>query len=149
MSLTISLKPAETVDYAFALDLYLMTMRPLTSQLMTWDEGRQIASFAHQWRGDEVRIILLDGSEVGWIQTREEAPKIRLLQFFIMPDQQGRGIGSEVLAQLLAQGDSAGKPVTLAVLRNNPARRLYERFGFTVVDETGLKLRMERQSSPM
>jgi hypothetical protein len=41
-------------------------------------------------------------------------------------------------------GIPVGKPVILTVLRDNPARRRYERFGFSVVDEIGVKLRMRR-----
>ena len=33
-------------DYAFALRVYLSTMRPYTEELMVWDEQKQIASFA-------------------------------------------------------------------------------------------------------
>lgn len=142
----INFRPAEPGDYAFALDLYLIAMRPLTAELMTWDARKQIQAFAGQWHVEEARIILCNGADVGWMQARETTSEILLRQFFVSPGRQGRGIGSEALNQLLAHWDSAGKPVTLTVLRNNPARRLYERFGFAVVDEIGIKLRMKRPS---
>jgi GNAT superfamily N-acetyltransferase len=137
--------PAGHGDYEFALELHLMTMRPLTAELMTWDESKQTAAFARQWQVREAEIILCDGRDVGWMQARETISEVFLQQLFIAPDCQRRGIGSEALAQLLAQWDSVGKPVTLAALRNNPARRLYERFGFAVVDDIGVKVRMVRR----
>jgi ribosomal protein S18 acetylase RimI-like enzyme len=33
----------------------------------------------------------------------------------------------------------AGKPLALSVLKNNPALRFYERFGFSVISEAGVK----------
>jgi ribosomal protein S18 acetylase RimI-like enzyme len=71
---------------------------------------------------------------------------MRLQQFFISPDHQRRGIGTEVLNSLVAIWKATGKPVVLTVLKNNPARRLYERFGFSVVGEAGVKFEMERCS---
>jgi predicted GNAT family acetyltransferase len=46
---------------------------------------------------------------------------------------------------LLAGWVTSGKPVVLTVLKNNPARRLYERLGFAVAGEAGVKLEMRRE----
>jgi len=39
-------------------------------------------------------------------------------------------------------------PIVLGVLKNNPARRFYERLGFTVVGETDMKFMMRREPHP-
>jgi hypothetical protein len=49
-----------------------------------------------------------------------------------------------VLRGLLDSWIPTGKPLALTVLKNNPARRLYERFGFSVVGEAGVKFEMRR-----
>lgn len=129
-------------DFHMARNVYLVTMRPLTSELMTWDESRQSSGFAEQWKVEDVQIIVVDGKTVGWVQAAEMDSEIFLQQFFIEPEFQGRGIGSQVLESLLALWK---KPVILTVLRNNPAhQRLYERHGFTVVGEAGVKIKMRR-----
>jgi GNAT superfamily N-acetyltransferase len=132
--------------YAFALELYLSTMRPYTEELMVWDELRQRDSFAAQWKPDEVQIVTLDGKPVGWLQVSETPREVRLQQFFISTDHQRAGIGTEVLSSLVAIWKVIGKPVMLTVLKNNPARRLYERFGFSIVGEVGVKFEMKRCS---
>ena len=142
------LRPAKHSDYRFALELYLATMRPLTSQLMNWDEGKQRASFQRLWQVEQSRVIRCRNQDVGWIQAQERPGDILFQQFFISSEHHGRGLGSEVLRLLVAEWDSLSKPVTLTVLRNNPAWRLYQRFGFVVVDEVGVKLLM-RRSVPM
>ncbi|MCK1361408.1 GNAT family N-acetyltransferase [Bradyrhizobium sp. 199] len=142
MERTIHLYVATAAHYQFALELYLSTMRPYTQELMIWDDGKQRASFAALWNLSEVRIVAVDGIEVGWLQVQESSTEVRLLQFFIAPDRQGKGIGTEVLRELLAAWRATAKPVFLTVLKNNPARRLYERFGFSAVGDTGMKYEM-------
>jgi ribosomal protein S18 acetylase RimI-like enzyme len=44
----------------------------------------------------------------------------------------------------LAEGDAAGKSVTVHVERMNPALRLYERLGFSVAEDKGVYLFLER-----
>jgi ribosomal protein S18 acetylase RimI-like enzyme len=142
----IDLRRATEEHYQFALELYLSTMRPYTEELMVWDEAKQRGSFAAQWRLEEVQIITVDGVDVGWIQVAESPTEIRLQQFFISPDQPRAGIGTDVLRKLLATWRAAEKPVALNVLKNNPARRLYERVGFSVVGEAGVKYEMKLSS---
>ncbi|MBR0689074.1 GNAT family N-acetyltransferase [Bradyrhizobium manausense] len=143
MERSIHLNAATAEHYQFALELYLLTMRPYTQELMVWDEAKQRASFATLWKLSEVRIVAVDGREVGWLQVQESPTDVHLLQFFIAPDQQGSGIGTEVLRSLLPTWRAMAKPVLLTVLKNNPARRLYERLGFSVVGDSGVKYEMK------
>jgi GNAT superfamily N-acetyltransferase len=142
MTNRITLRPGTAADYGFALRLYLSTMKPYTEELMVWDEHKQIASFARQWKLEDVQIICLDGQAAGWLQALETPSEIILQQFFVAPDRQRMGIGAEVLTRLLDRWKPSGKPILLTVLKNNPARRLYERFGFSVFGEEGVKFQM-------
>jgi GNAT superfamily N-acetyltransferase len=144
MTGTIELKTATAEHYAFALELYLATMRPYTAELMVWDEQKQIASFAQRWKREDVRIIVLDGRDAGWMQAIETPSEIVLQQLFVVPERQGAGLGTRVLKDLLSRWEPTGKPIMLTVLKNNPARRLYERLGFSVVGEVGVKFEMRR-----
>ena len=111
-------------------------------ELGVWDEQQQRASFPAQWKREEVRIISIDGNDVGWLQVAELPTEIRLQKFFVSPQYQRSGIGTEVLSKLLATWRSTEKKIVLKVLKNNPARRLYERLGFSVIAEAGVVFRM-------
>ena len=124
------------------LGVYLLTMRPYVQELTVWDEQKQRTSFAAQWKLEEVRIISVDGTDVGWLQVAELPTEIRLQKFFVSPQYQRSGIGSEILSNLLATWRSTGKKIVLRVLKTNPARRLYERLGFSVVAEEDVTFRM-------
>ena len=142
MARRIDLQQATTEHYDFALQLYLLTMRPYLQELSVWDEQQQRTSFAAQWKREEVRIIRVDGKDVGWLQVAELPTEIRLQKFYVSPQCQRSGIGSEVLSNLLATWRSTGKTIVLRVLKNNPARRLYERLGFSVIAEAGVTFTM-------
>jgi ribosomal protein S18 acetylase RimI-like enzyme len=68
----------------------------------------------------------------------------RVVQLQIAPALQGRGIGERALRTVLRDADAATLPVTLKVLKGNPARRLYERLGFEVVSEDEREFHMRR-----
>ncbi len=60
----IELRPATSNDFEFALNLYLVTMRNPTAELMEWDENRQFVSFAQQWKLDDVKIIYFEAKKL-------------------------------------------------------------------------------------
>jgi ribosomal protein S18 acetylase RimI-like enzyme len=93
---------------------------------------------------EDVQVICVDSGDVGWLQATETPSEIILQQFFVTPEHQQAGIGTQVLRGLLESWMRTGKPLALTVLKNNPARRLYERFGFSVVSEAGAKFEMRR-----
>ena len=142
MARRIDLQQATAEHYDFALHLYLLTMRPYMQELMVWDEQEQRAIFAAQWKREEAKIISVDGKDAGWLQIAELPTEIRLQKFFVSPPWQRSGIGSEVLGDLLANWRPTGKRIVLRVLKNNPARRLYERLGFSVIADDGVVFRM-------
>ena len=62
--------------------------------------------------------------------------KTYIEQICVSAAARGKGIGRLLLQWAEAQARAAnGTSMTLSVLNGNPARRLYERFGFVVVPE--------------
>ena len=65
------------------------------------------------------------------------------LQFYIAREHQNLGTGTQVLRDLIAEARLKNKVVSLGVMKNNPARRLYEREGFKLVGENDYKFLMK------
>ena len=131
----VALRAARPVDYGFARQLYAMTMRDPIERAFGWDEYRQDLSFARQYVQSEVRIITLNGRDIGWHQTRSVGPTLHLFQFYIAPAWQNQAIGGVVLKRVLARVEGRGRDAALSVMKENPARRLYERHGFRATHE--------------
>ncbi len=140
----IEFRPARPHDFDFVRNLYVKTLRSYAS---TWesrvDEGNE-AEFATLWRPQDTNIILCDDEEVGWLEIRETEGEVFLKQFYMAPAHQRRGIGSRAMRWLIEEWQDTGKPMALFVLKNNPARRLYERFGFKITSEIDHRLLKRR-----
>ena len=76
--------------------------------------------------------------------TSSQPDAVKLHRVFLLPEAQGRGIGTRLVEEVLAASRATRRPVRLRVLRVNPARRLYERLGFKVTGETETHFEMER-----
>lgn len=136
----VRLRAYEARDFDFARRLYFETMRWAIERVFGWDEARQHASFAEWFTPGEVRVITADGLDVGWIQQRLEHEYILLGSIYVVPAMQRKGIGSRVIQDLLKLAGQKSKPVTLAVMKINPALALYERLGFRITHEDEYKL---------
>jgi len=121
-------------------------MRTVTASVLAWDEARQAASFDARFVPGEVGIIRLDDRDIGWMQIAESEEELFLKQFFVHPDCQRRGIGTQLLQALIERAAQTRKAVTLGVVKGNPARSLYERHGFLVASEDQYKVYMVRKS---
>jgi ribosomal protein S18 acetylase RimI-like enzyme len=141
----INLRPARPDDYSFALNRYLETIKPYASAWFSWVPEEQEALFSDLWRPGDTGIIILDGTDVGWVEIRQTGDEIFLKQLYVAPAYQGQGIGTHIVLRLLAEWTGTARSMALFVLKNNPAVRFYERLGFSVVHETKTKFVMRRE----
>ena len=139
----LKLRPATPDDAEFLYQLLKTTMRDYVEQLWGWDEEWQRTYFDMRFDPAKNQIVVLNDRDVGVISTERREEAVHVSGFYILPEYQGQGIGTKVLQALLADTFRDGLPVTLGVLRGNPAQRLYERLGFVVVGETETRLKMK------
>ena len=126
---------------------------------MPWDEAQKDAFLRSQfdaqdawWREHYAEasfdVVLVDGELAGRLYVHRGASEIRIVDIALLPEHRGSGIGTSLLHDLLAEADAAGKSVTIHVERLNPALRLYERLGFSVAEDKGVYLFLERPPQP-
>jgi GNAT superfamily N-acetyltransferase len=139
----IVLAPFTTDDRDFAFHVAEATMRAYVEQAFGhWDGNDQ------RRRSDEnepaiCRIIVVDGVRAGILVVEDRPDEIFLARIFVLPTFQRRGIGSALIQSLMQRARAERKPLRLRVLAVNPARRLYERLGFTVTHQTPERFYME------
>ena len=80
--------------------------------------------------------ILLFDKAVGFWGFDELSDTIDSVTIQLITEVQGQGLGSCYLEQLVELSTRTNKSTLLKVFKSNPARKLYERFGFKVYDET-------------
>lgn len=134
---------AEARDWAF--EVKRAAMGPHIAARWGWDEAFQRDLHARRFAEKPFHAVLLGGRRLGtvsWMALPDGA--LRLGEFYLPPEAQGRGLGTRALRHLLALADARGAPVRLEHLRWNPVGRLYARHGFVAVGGTDVHVLMER-----
>jgi len=139
----ITLRSARTQDYDYCASLYFAGMERIIREL-NLDRVAQAAGFRQQWELTQIRIITLDGADIGWLQSTTQGDALFLAQLFVDGSFQRRGIGTEVMNRLIAEAMRTRQAVTLGVVKTNPALRLYQRLGFRITHEDDRKFYMRR-----
>jgi RimJ/RimL family protein N-acetyltransferase len=85
---------------------------------------------------------------VGWISADDGAHDVDIADIQILPAHQRKGHGRAAIGIVVREAFAAGRAVTLGVLKNNPARSLYERLGFAAIGATKTHVLMKLPYSP-
>ena len=137
----VALRPALQQDFDYCRHLYFAEMKWIIEELHL-DQAAQENGFQQQWNPTQVRIIALDGADIGWLQTITQDHELFVAQMFLDHPFQRRGIGTEVMKRLITEAARFNQTVRLNVVKINPARRLYERLGFRITHEDDRKFYM-------
>jgi ribosomal protein S18 acetylase RimI-like enzyme len=79
---------------------------------------------------------VVEGKDVGVLKTEEREGELYLGLIEILPGYQGQGLGTTIIRGLRQKAHRQGRALSLHVLKANPrAHALYERLGFSVVEE--------------
>lgn len=141
----VTYRPMAEDDLPFVAALYASTRAEEVAQT-GWSEEMQRAFLAQQHLAQhhhyqahfpkaEWLIVEAAGEPIGRLYLDERDDDLHLIDISLTPERRGGGIGTAILEDLLDQARGLGKSVTLFVEPPNPARRLYDRFGFTADPE--------------
>jgi len=130
------LRPATAGDFAFLHALHVATLKAYVTQTWGWDDAAQAARFREGFRPEASQIVMIGEREAGTLAVERCPDAFFIANIAITPEHQGRGLGAAIIGGVLAEAARMGFATRLQVLRVNPARRLYERLGFTIEGET-------------
>ncbi|MBW4469714.1 MAG: GNAT family N-acetyltransferase [Stenomitos rutilans HA7619-LM2] len=131
----IETRSASEADFNFLVDLHRQTFRSYVEQNWSWDEVRQRQELHEDFHAFPYDVVCDGGVAIGVISVVDEGEALLLQYIAILPTHQRQGLGTQLVRQLQAQAFEKGVPVTLHVLKINPAKALYERLGFVVTGE--------------
>jgi len=140
----LELRPAAESDFETVFAITMATMRAYVEATWgIWDEAEHRSRIRDSFDPSTHRLVHVDGQLAGLLAAKEHAEHVQLVKVFLLPPFQGRGIGTRLVRQVMAQAAAQERRVRLRVLRVNPAQRLYLRLGFVITDETPKRLYME------
>ncbi|MES2708616.1 MAG: GNAT family N-acetyltransferase [Verrucomicrobiota bacterium] len=143
----IRLRPAEERDIPFLLELRRVTMQGVITNHYPWENGAQTERVMlhfecarmvslHQESSDggpENRNFIPE-TDAGLLKVIPLSTGLELCQIQLLPAWQGRGLGTRLIRMVQGEAKAAGLPLTLHVLRSNPALALYRKLGFQIVE---------------
>lgn len=156
--MSITLRPMTPDDTPFLFQVYASTrleeLAPLgwtpdeIGAFLTQQFTAQHQFYQEHYENATYSVILLDGQPVGRLYLARWPAEIRIMDIALLPPYRGRGIGSALLRDILAEGQRSGKRVSIHVEKFNLALRLYERLGFRQTVDRGVYWLMEWQPTP-
>jgi ribosomal protein S18 acetylase RimI-like enzyme len=137
-------------DEPFLFRLYASTRTEELAPLQ-WPEAQKAAFLDSQARAqhtdyqrnyaDADWLVIAHGdAEIGrlYLERRDNNSTHHIIDIAFLPQWRGHGLGGALLRDLLDEAACAGKAMSIYVEKANPAMRLYERLGFTKVEEQGV-----------
>ena len=150
----VKVRAIATTDMPFLNTLYAAA-RDAEVAATGWSEADQHDFLMAQFRmqhnyylehfADAHFLLLSRGAHpIGRLYWWSEGASASLIDITLLPEECGEGLGTALLTLLMQQADKLGQTITLQIEPLNPALRLYRRFGFDVVTNNNLFLKMER-----
>lgn len=151
-----SLRPIRPEDAEFLYRVYAST-RAEELKVVPWTDAEKAAFLRMQFDAQHryyqenytssvFDVLLVEEQPAGRLYVARWPEELRVIDVALLPEFRGRGVGTAVLGGLLAEAAGKGLPVRIHVERGNPARSLYERLGFQVIEDRGVYLFLEWRS---
>jgi ribosomal protein S18 acetylase RimI-like enzyme len=145
-SIAWTLRPATPDDRDFVVETNRAAMGPYLEAAFGWDETEVNAYLDEHFDASGGQVIQVDGVDVGELLVDERPEAITLVRIALLPEWQGRGIGSAIVRMLGERARAEDRALVLRVFKSNPrAARLYESLGFvqTGESETDVLMRLD------
>ncbi|MHB9360528.1 MULTISPECIES: GNAT family N-acetyltransferase [unclassified Mesorhizobium] len=144
----LTFRPMADADLPFLSALYAST-RAEELAVTPWSDAQKTAFLDMQFQAQHAHyqkyypnadwlVIEQARQDIGRLYIERSASEHCIIDIAFLPAHRGKGSGGALLADLIDEAAAAGKSVSIHVEKNNPARRLYKRLGFTVAEDKGV-----------
>lgn len=105
----------------------------------------QSADYRTRFPGASHWLIRANRQLVGRIYIDRREAEIRILDITIHPRFRNQGIGTYVLIELIQESIERQKPIRIMIEHHNRSIQLFERLGFSIVENDGMFFVLEKQ----
>ena len=144
----IAYRPMTDDDLPFVADLYASTRAEevaatgwppeIQSAFLSQQHEAQHRHYRSTYKAAEWLIIEQDRRPIGRLYLTDWEDSLRIVDISLVPASRNAGIGAAIMSDIIEAARGRSTPVSIHVEKNNPARGLYERLGFTVVADRGV-----------
>ena len=143
--MNVTTRPGTKGDLDFARNAHHSAYRDVVvRQWGRWDEDLQDRFFDRDWGDARFDVILVGETVCGYTSIEDRADAVHVRELVLLPEYQGRGIGSALLRSVIARAKTERKLVRQrSCIENHRARSLYERHGFREIDREETHILLE------
>lgn len=158
-NLHLGLRPQTEADWPFLRDLFVSRRWAEVCAVPGWSDAQRLAFLHNQAQLQQrhytehfssAAFLLIERQQIttGRLCIQRGANALHLVDIALLPDWQGQGMGTALIKAMLREAGEL--PCTLNVEAFSPAKRLYQRLGFTSTSEEGFYQQMQRlPTTPM
>lgn len=144
----LSYRSMTDADLPFARDVYVSTrLEELAVTGWPLDVQRQFLNdqfelqhkhYRTHYTAAEWLIIQSGGEPIGRLYLEQRGDELRIIDIALKSESRGRGYGTAILKDLIAEYGTICSRLSIHVEKNNSARSLYLRLGFKPIEEHGV-----------
>jgi ribosomal protein S18 acetylase RimI-like enzyme len=137
----VSLRKATDEDLNLLFKISSTAMRPVVETLnpgKVFNETEEFEKFKAKFDPSKLDVIQYEGKDVGRLRIVRSPESIYIGGIQILPEYQGKGIGTALLADLIKEAEGSGLPILLEVHDvNEKAIAFYKGLGFKEGEKIG------------
>lgn len=151
---TITLRPINGDDLEFLFRLYASTRAEelaatgwgtaMVEGFLRMQFNLQHTQYQQNYLGASFNLICVDAAPAGRLYVQRGRDEMRLIDIALLPEYRGKGLGRQLLGDLIREADENGMTISLHVEVHNPALALYTRLGFKEKELRGVYRYMVR-----
>jgi GNAT superfamily N-acetyltransferase len=156
-SSSVFFRPVTAQNRDLLLRIYAST-RERELALVPWDAGQKSLFLQHQFAAQnqhygthfpeaEYSIVVHNGEDAGRILITRDPARIHVLEFTVLPEHRGCGIGTEIVRWLQEEARSKALPLTTYLDQLSDSQAWLEKRGFTRISDEGMHYKMQWKPS--
>ncbi len=147
MRRSFSLRNVTPSDNDFLFRVYASTRADEMKQL-PWNSDQQEMFLKMQYTAQqqdylrrfpdgEHKVIVMGGEPAGRLYLARCIDEIRILDIALLPEHRNKGVGRMLIDELIQEASQTRRPLRIYIEQNSSALRLFERLGFSNVQDIG------------
>jgi len=141
----LGLRPAAPTDVPLLIDLLATTERPVAERVRVWDEARERARLTDAIEAGRAEVVTFNGAPIGLLVVESDPHGLTIECLRLWPVWQRKGIGTRVLAGLVARAERERLPLSVRLRKLDPSAAFFEGHGFVTAAETMLAVDLVRR----
>lgn len=129
-----TLRSATEADLPFLFKVSTEAMEPVHEALHPgeeFNEEQEFEKYKNKFEPNKIQVIQYEGKDVGRLRVVRSSESIYIGGIQILPEFQGKGIGTALFTELIEESEQTGVPITLEVHDvNQSAINFYKKLGF-------------------